>query len=200
MTVKVWTAEEFLGEIYKREQLELGENPPHERIIASREYQEALSNLVQRAHSRGDGVAVFVNNDLGHIDVGQIQVVSYGSDQAQLPTRHKGYPDGVQTFSHGDDVLSMVLPDIGGRINYRYLLEAVVPAPSTHDRLVTLTVKVSGGATEEEASAIVRAIVGNGLEQWNFTAGKAGFSDQDDTGIDTYDRGIRAEVIDAAVI
>lgn len=70
--------------------------------------------LTQRAHARGDGVAVYVNADLGHPEIGQWQVVTYGGPEAQLETG-SGHP-------------SAVLPDIGGRINWRYALEAIVPA------------------------------------------------------------------------
>jgi hypothetical protein len=221
------------------------------------DWLNAVEQLGQRAHARGDGLAIYVNNDLGHPEVGQWQVVSYGGEDAQLETREDyGDPDDdaevpeqwrvkkaarlgeVNYFVHGVDTLRLILPDIGGRINWRYLLEAIVPsykqvadedqtstepcpvvgcvyrkghnievfphrtnaATEPTERLVTLTVKVTGGANEQEASDIVRAAIDNGLEVWSSSGGSAGFSDQDDTGVDTYDRGIRAEVIDAAVI
>lgn len=59
--------------------------------------------------ARGDGIAVYENADLGHRELGHRQYLSYGSPAAQLevetpPTR---------------------LPDIGGRINWRYQLVGV---------------------------------------------------------------------------
>jgi hypothetical protein len=56
---------------------------------------------------RGDGVAVYRNMDLGHPDVGHVQVVSFGSPDAQIEAA----------------VPPRVLPDIGGQINYRYYLQ-----------------------------------------------------------------------------
>ena len=57
---------------------------------------------------RGDGIAVYRNEDLGHPEVGTIQFVSYGSEAAQLEV----------------DEPPQTLPDIGGRINWRYRLVA----------------------------------------------------------------------------
>lgn len=243
MTVQVWDVNTFRSKA-------------QEQAGGDSEWLNAVEQLGQRAHVRGDGLAIYVNNDLGHPEVGEWQVVSYGGTEAQLETRHEqteelGRP---RLFIHGEDYLSRVLPDIGGRINYRYLLEAIVPSywqiakaaaeetrvhcpvegcvyadghnveifphridhdiaargvissengvdvRQPHDRLVALTVKVTGGATELEASEIVQSALNNGLDIWASSGGQAGFSEQDDTGVDTYDRGIRAEVIDAAVI
>ena len=55
---------------------------------------------------RGDGVAVYENQDFGHPDLGHLQFVSYGSPAAQLET----------------DVPPQRLPDIGNAINWRYQL------------------------------------------------------------------------------
>ena len=64
--------------------------------------QQTITRWVER----GDGVAVYVNHDLGHRDLGLRKFVSYGSPAAQL-----GTDDPPQT-----------LPDIGGDINWRYQL------------------------------------------------------------------------------
>lgn len=64
---------------------------------------------VNRWLERGDGVAVYENQDLGHPQLGHIQIVSYGSEASmlycpltrELPTR---------------------MPDINGAINWRYQL------------------------------------------------------------------------------
>ena len=57
---------------------------------------------------RGDGVAIYRNEDLSHRDVGLMQFVSYGSPAAQLE----------------DEEPPKQLPDIGGSINWRYQLWA----------------------------------------------------------------------------
>lgn len=97
------------------------------------QWLQSISTLLVRAHERGDGVAVYENADLGHPDLGQWQIVSYGGLDAQLETRE----DYGQTeeelatpdyFHVGDDVLRTTLPDIGGRINWRYTLKIVCPA------------------------------------------------------------------------
>ena len=59
--------------------------------------------------SRGDGVAIYENQDFGHWDLGHKQFMSYGSPDAffeteEPPTR---------------------LPDYLGQINWRYQLKAV---------------------------------------------------------------------------
>jgi hypothetical protein len=56
--------------------------------------------------ARGDGIAVYRNEDLGHLDVGLIKIVSFGSPEAQLE----------------DPEPPTQLPDIGGEINWRYQL------------------------------------------------------------------------------
>lgn len=63
--------------------------------------------VMNRWLERGDGVAIYRNEDLGHPHLGHRQFVSYGSPEAQIvdafpPTR---------------------MPDIGGAINWRYQLE-----------------------------------------------------------------------------
>ncbi len=66
-------------------------------------------SIVERWLARGDGCAVYRNEALDSANHGHRQFTSYGSPAAQLeveepPTR---------------------LPDIGGRINWPYQLEAV---------------------------------------------------------------------------
>ena len=65
--------------------------------------------VVNRWLQRGDGIAVYENHDLGHPELGHRQFVSFGSPAAQLETDTP--PEG--------------LPDIGGRINWRYRLVGV---------------------------------------------------------------------------
>jgi hypothetical protein len=58
---------------------------------------------------RGDGVAVYRNDDFGHPEAGRLIFVSYGSSAAQL---------------EGDEPPQR-LPDIGGLILWRYQLAGV---------------------------------------------------------------------------
>lgn len=55
---------------------------------------------------RGGGAAIYENADLGHPDLGQIQIVSFGSAEAQIETEEP--PEWM--------------PDIGTAINWRYTL------------------------------------------------------------------------------
>jgi hypothetical protein len=59
--------------------------------------------------ARGDGAAFYVNQDLGHPHLGEYQIVSWGSPVAQLEVLEA-------------DDLPERLPDIGGRINWRFTL------------------------------------------------------------------------------
>lgn len=68
---------------------------------------------INRWLGRGDGAAVYTNEDFGHPDLGQIQIVSFGSGAAQLEM----------------DVPPETLPDIGGVINWRYRLSGVYRGP-----------------------------------------------------------------------
>lgn len=61
---------------------------------------------------RGDGIAIYRNIEFGHSHFGHRQFVSYGSRKAQLET----------------DEPPKRLPDIGGRINWRYHLEGAFRA------------------------------------------------------------------------
>lgn len=59
--------------------------------------------------TRGDGIAVYRNEDLGHRELGHVQMVSYGSPAALLET----------------DTPPEQMPDIGHSINWRYRLHAM---------------------------------------------------------------------------
>lgn len=97
--------------------------------------------LVERWIARGDGAAVYENADLSHPEAGWPQILSYGSSAAQLEPicgvcespldiRPDWMPDGHhwvhQGNSEGHEPLypPARLPDIGGRINWRYQLVA----------------------------------------------------------------------------
>jgi hypothetical protein len=79
------------------------------REYVTRHYEDQapqVLTLISCWLARGDGAAVYENHDLGHRDLGQPQIASYGSAAAQLET----------------SVPPERLPDIGGRINWRYVL------------------------------------------------------------------------------
>jgi hypothetical protein len=79
------------------------------RAYVERQYEDQAPGvmvLADRWLARGDSAAVYENRDLGHPDVGACQIVSYGSPAAQLET----------------ELPPERLPDIGGRINWRYTL------------------------------------------------------------------------------
>lgn len=69
----------------------------------------ASHHLIERWLARGDGVAVYENQDMGSPGLGEQQFVSFGSDAAQLET---------------DDPPER-LPDIGNAINWRFTLVGV---------------------------------------------------------------------------
>lgn len=107
--VHVWTVTDLLREAQENDE-------------GDREWVEAIRVLGVRAHDRGDGLAVYVNQDLGHPELGDWQVVSYGSEASQLPVEPE---DGSGSLS----MPPTTLPDMGGRINWRYQLHAIVPSP-----------------------------------------------------------------------
>lgn len=87
-------------------------SPAALRQLLAEHYDEdapAAAAQVNRWLDRGDGVAVYTNEDFGHPDFGQIQIVSYGSGVAQLEV----------------EVPPERLPDIGNTINWRYNLTGV---------------------------------------------------------------------------
>lgn len=63
--------------------------------------------------ARGDGVAVYENQDMGDPNFGQVKLVSFGSPNAQLEM----------------DVPPVQLPDIGAHINWRYRLAGTYQGP-----------------------------------------------------------------------
>lgn len=272
MTVEVLSVTQFLTKVREHGKKEF-DNPEEGDA-----WFDQVTGLLHRAHTRGDGVAIYVNNDLGHPDIGQFQIVSYGSDDAQLSTRHTQHfadtAEKLRLHKHDRDFLPITLPDIGGQINWRYGLEAICPPKETlwehlatmhgqivdgltdadlphweerhrdklhastthvrvphdhkcphpgcvyreghdlnvfphrvehekadtHDRLVLVHVKVSGGATEEEAKTIVSRVVESGLANWHDSAGEIGFTADESLGVDAFDRGVDVHFVDATVL
>ena len=70
------------------------------------EAPEDARTVINRWLARGDGVAVYVNVELGHPEFNHHQYVSFGSPEAQIPD---AYPP-------------QRMPDIGSSINWRYQL------------------------------------------------------------------------------
>lgn len=85
-----------------------------ERFLLARGFLNEQTDLVRTWLARGDAAVVYQNVDLSDRAIGEVQVVSYGSDAAQLTATQ--FPDGPPP----------ILPDIGGRINWRFALQAVV--------------------------------------------------------------------------
>jgi len=74
--------------------------------------RDALQRLCDRAHARGDGVAVYENQEINpgkNSNGGHLQFVSCGGPAAQIEVMPP--PDKM--------------PDIGGNINYCYYLKGV---------------------------------------------------------------------------
>lgn len=72
-------------------------------------YQEESPRVFDQVNAwraRGDGAAVYENHDLGHPDLGDLRIVSFGSPAALIET----------------DTPPERLPDIGSAINWRYTL------------------------------------------------------------------------------
>jgi hypothetical protein len=72
------------------------------------EWMASAQILSERWLSRGDGVAVYENHDMGHRDLGLGRMISYGSPAAQIEASYP--PDRM--------------PDFPGEINWRYVLIA----------------------------------------------------------------------------
>lgn len=82
----------------------------------ARQYGWQAPAAVMKANTwlaRGDGVAVYENEDMGSQGVGECKLVSYGSTTAQLETPEP----------------PVRLPDIGGTINWRYQLHGTYEGP-----------------------------------------------------------------------
>lgn len=72
-------------------------------------YEADAVATINRWLARGDGAAVYVNQELGHPMLGHVKITSYGSAEAQLET----------------DEPPQRLPDIGASINWRYQLSGM---------------------------------------------------------------------------
>lgn len=65
-----------------------------------------ITAQVNRWLERGDGIAVYENWDMGHPDLGELRLISYGSGESALKS----------------DTPPNILPDWPGVINWRYSL------------------------------------------------------------------------------
>lgn len=125
---------DFLGQMF-------GLEYDDEEVEARRAAFEAAVQQVNLWIARGDGIAVYENHDMGHPNLGEKRVVSYGGPDAQLePSTQTCAACGVKLgwnaqegeYVHGRrDVNDMheiaplppkTLPDIGGLIGWRYQL------------------------------------------------------------------------------
>ena len=128
MTAPVWTEEQLRTWVEHQ-----GQDDPS--------WLAQVSELTERWLARGDGVAVFENHDLGHRDLGQGRLCSYGSAQAQLEPfcarcsqpLERVDVNGLLEFVHQDpepaDGHAPVypptrMPDFPSQINWRYVLIA----------------------------------------------------------------------------
>lgn len=75
---------------------------------------EDLWPQAQKWIDRGDGVAVYENQEIGHLNCGHRKFVSFGSEKAQIEIGEADSPP-------------QRLPDIGGDINWRYILIGIIP-------------------------------------------------------------------------
>lgn len=76
--------------------------PPEDKATFPKMALDMIDEWVQR----GDGCAIYRNEDLGHPEQGQLKFLSFGGPSAQLEQA-----EPPQT-----------LPDIGDEINWRYQL------------------------------------------------------------------------------
>lgn len=77
--------------------------------LLGQHYEEDTPDVIEQVNGwlvRGDGIAVYQNQDMGHPDVGHIMLASFGSDLALLET----------------DTPPTTLPDTPQGINWRYQL------------------------------------------------------------------------------
>jgi hypothetical protein len=84
------------------------------RVLEDKGYGDTELAMINRWLARGDGAAVYRNQDLGHPELGHVKIVSYGSPQAQLEvdTPPQRLSDGLSA----------------GAINWRYQLEGTYRA------------------------------------------------------------------------
>jgi hypothetical protein len=84
-------------------------------LLAEKYGDEAAPEVAVQLNTwlaRGDGVAVYENNDLSHYDMGHVKITSFGGRDAQLKDTHHD-PNPPERLPDG-------LPK--GHINWRYTL------------------------------------------------------------------------------
>jgi hypothetical protein len=82
--------------------------------MADRESGEAwlkTFNRIQGWRQEGKGAALYQNQELGHPEMGHLQIISFGTPEAGLPM----------------DEPPQTMPDFPDRINWRYQLVGFVP-------------------------------------------------------------------------
>lgn len=99
--MKIYDTQELLSIIKE----EFPDDHPSPDVLTDIEVVTKINRWLER----GDGVAVYQNEDLGHYELGKRQLVSFGSSEAMLEVEDP----------------PKRLPDIGGNINWRYQLQGI---------------------------------------------------------------------------
>jgi hypothetical protein len=107
--MKRYTPEEFRGML-----VAIYLDGPAARLGAADDWAGRVMAQVQKWLDRGDGATVYENQDLGHLQLGDKKIMSYGSPAAQL--------EGTEPPER--------LPDIGSQINWRYRLIGIYGGPA----------------------------------------------------------------------
>lgn len=84
-------------------------------ILVEEEYDDRTLNLIQRWLARGDGVAVYENQDLGHPLLGMHVLVSWGGPEANL--LKDAFPEPPKTLPFDN------IEGVG--LGWRYTLQGV---------------------------------------------------------------------------
>jgi hypothetical protein len=120
LDTKRFTADEVLQQIFfAAKDLPIDKDRP---LVAAnldddeRAWAERVVHLINRWINRGDVACVYQNADLGHFELGRVKITSYGSPTAMI--EREQFP-----------VVPPHLPDIGGAINWRYVLVGVYAGP-----------------------------------------------------------------------
>lgn len=114
------------------------------RSYIGAKYGPGTGRVIERLNTwlaRGDGVAVYENADLGHREFGWPQLASFGSINSQLEPRCGTCGMSAEEDESGNWVHCVVrvpddhavdypgppqkMPDVGGRINFRYQLQGI---------------------------------------------------------------------------
>jgi hypothetical protein len=120
LDTKRFTADEVLQQIFfAAKGLPIDKDRPLAWIDLNADehaWAERVVHLVNRWINRGEVVCVYENHEARHPEEGHVKIVSYGSSTAMI--EREQFP-----------VVPPHLPDIGGAINWRYVLVGVYAGP-----------------------------------------------------------------------